>query len=76
MIVLLTMVAVVRQRPKRLPLGEAGAKIGTSEPIFVTDEGEPGTKSINCSYFHTSWFTLIRPGLRRATFPQGKALVR
>ena len=29
---------------KRLPLGEAVAKIGSSEPILVTDEGKTGSK--------------------------------
>jgi len=28
---------------KRLPLGEAGAENGTSEPFSVTDEGSPCT---------------------------------
>ena len=37
------------QRP-RLPLGEAVAAIGTSEPIAVTDEGKTGSTINSISY--------------------------
>ena len=32
------------RRAQRLPLGEAVAKIGSSEPILVTDEGKTGSE--------------------------------
>ena len=62
------------RRPQSLPLGEAVATIGASEPIVVTDEGLNCTESSDNAGQIGARRSLIRHGLRRATFPQGKAL--
>ena len=59
------MVAVARERP-RLPLGEAVATIGSSEPMVATDEGAVCTVYLNylrqitaLSLIRLSQFTLL-----------------
>ena len=67
-----------RGSAKRLPLGEAGTPIGSSQPIGVTDEGNPAVQiRLNASFSqlpgYPSSVTSVRTG---DTFPQGKACLR
>ena len=56
----------------RLLLGEAVTKIGSSEPILVTDEGDITVFMMLLQVFSVL-HDFPHPALR-ATFPQGKAL--
>ena len=60
-------------RRKASPWGEAGTKIGYSEPIFVTDEGIM-LQYLNL-FFYFRLFPLIRPSVRTgAPSPEGEGM--
>ena len=71
-------------RRKRLPLGEAVAKISSSKPILVTDEGRyfriflvsVGIYVFIISLIRLFQFAFLRQQIGKSTFPQGKALFR
>ena len=60
------------RRAQRLPLGEAVTQIGTSEPIWVTDEGITGSTFISLAGLFGTRLALIRPRFARPPSPRGR----